>query len=120
MTYLPSQRWLRIEPVGDVAVVRFLQPRILDEEIIEYIGEELLRMVEKEGCRRMILDFRLVEAVATHLLGELLLVHKKIQAAGGRLALCEFQPSLQEIFDVLKLTLVFHICDTEEKARKSF
>ena len=116
----PSGRWLRIEPHDDVAVVHFLQPRILDEEIIDHIGQELLRLVVEEGCRRMVLDFRAVAAMATHMLGELLVLHKKIQAAGGRLVLCEFQPSLREVFDVLKLSLVFHLFDTQEEALRSF
>ena len=119
MEYAPSQRWLKVEPVGDVAFVRFLQPRILDEEVIQYIGEELVRLVD-EGCRRIVLDFRPVDAVATHMLGELLLVHKKIQAAGGRMALCEFRPHLREVFDLLKLSEVFHLYDTEQQAAESF
>lgn len=120
MGYTAPERWLRMEPAGDVVVVRFLQPRILDEEIIEYIGEELLRLIEQDGFRRMVLNFREVEAVATHLLGELLLVQKRLQAAGGRLALCEFQPSLQEVFDILRLPLVFFICASEDEAIRSF
>src|SRR5262245_18059368 len=120
MTSHPSERWLKVEPVGNIAVVRFLQPRILDEEIIDYIGQELVRLVQEEGCRRMVLDFREVDALATHMLGELLAVHKKMKAAGGRLALCEFKPSLREVFELLKLTTVFHTCETEEEALRSF
>lgn len=115
----PSQHWLRVEPIGEVAVIRFLQPRILDEEIINYIGAELLRLVD-EGCRRIVLDLSPVEAMATHMLGELLVVHKKVQAAGGRLAMCEFQPQLREVFDLLKLPQVFHVYDTEREALQSF
>jgi anti-sigma B factor antagonist len=116
----PPERWLEVEPKGDIAVVRFLQPRILDEEIIDYIGQELLRLVDKEGCRKMVLDFRQVDAMATHMLGELLVLHKKIQAAGGRLALCEFRPHLREVFEVLKLTQVFHMYESETAAMQSF
>ncbi len=113
-------RWLEITAQGDLALARFLQPRISDEEVIDYIGRELLRVVKDEGCRRLVLNFDGVEALATHMLGELLVLHKKLQAAGGRLALCSFQPRLQEVFEVLKLTQVFHIYASEREAIDSF
>lgn len=116
----PSGRWLRIEPRDEVAIVHFLQPRILDEEVIDHIGQELVRLVVEQGCRRMVLDFREVAAMATHMLGELLVLHKKLQAAGGRVVMCEFQPSLREVFEVLKLSLVFHLFETREEALSSF
>ncbi len=120
MREAPSGRWLRIEPHGEVAVVHFLQPRILDEEVIDHVGHELARLVAEEECRRMVLDFSQVAALATHMLGELLAVHKKMQAAGGRLALCGFQPSLREVFEILKLSSVFHLFETRDQALRSF
>jgi anti-sigma B factor antagonist len=119
MSQSAPQHWLKVESVGEVAVVRFLQPRVLDEEVINYIGQELLRLVT-EGCRRIVLDFRAVEALATHMLGELIVVHKRLQAAGGRLAVCELRPPLREVFELLKLSQVFHIYDTEQDALQSF
>lgn len=120
MASSPSQQWLKVEPLADTAVVRFLQPRILDEELIDHIGQELFRLIEQEGCRRMVLDFARVEVVSTHMLGELLVLHKRMRAAAGRLALCEFRPSLREVFEVLKLPAVLHTYDTEDEALKSF
>lgn len=119
MQHTPAQHWLRVEQVGDIALVRFLQRHILDEEVISYIGEELLRLIT-EGCRRIVLNLGTVEALATSMLGELLGVHKKIRAAGGRLALCEFTPQLREVFELLKLAQVFHTYDTEQEAMQSF
>lgn len=119
MQHTPSQHWLRVEQVGDIAVVRFLQRHILDEEVINYIGEELLRLVT-EGCRRIVLNLGAVEAMATNMLGELLGVHKKMRAAGGRLAVSEFTPQLREVFELLKLSQVFHTYDTEQEAMRSF
>jgi anti-sigma B factor antagonist len=118
MTAPQPQRWLHVEVVDDIAVVRFVQPRILDEEVIDHLGSELIRFVEQDGCRRMVLVFAQVDAMATHMLGELLVLHKKMKSVGGRLVLCEFRPSLREVFDLLKLDTVFHLVDTEEEALK--
>jgi anti-sigma B factor antagonist len=114
-----SHDWLEIRQAGPVTVVKFLQRQMHDEEAIDLVGEELLGLV-KNGMRNLALNFEPVRRIATHMLGELLVLHKKVHAVDGRLVLCGFNPELRETFSVLKLDQVFSIFATEEEALESF
>lgn len=111
--------WLEIRQVGPVTVAKFLQRVIHDEEAIDLVGEELIELVAK-GVHSLVLNFEPVRRIATHLLGELLVLHKRLHGVEGRLALCGFTAELRETFSILKLDQVFTIFATEEEALESF
>lgn len=115
----PSHNWLEIKQTGSVTIATFLQRQMHDEEAIDLVGEELLELVDK-GVRSLILNFEPVRRMATHLLGELLVLHKKLHALEGRMVLCGFNSELRETFNILRLDKVFSIFDTEEAALESF
>src|SRR5438552_19076865 len=101
--------WLVVEPVGDVTVVRFTLRELVKEGTVEAIGDKLTDLVEAHGCRQLILNFSTVEGVVSNMLGKLTVLHRKLEGARGRLALCEVQPPLQEVLETLRLTDVFPI-----------
>ena len=109
-----SRRWLQIEPVGDVSVVKFTQPDIVDLEIIRVLGEQLLGLVD-EG-RRVVLDFSRVKRLSTALVGKVVALHKRLNSVGGRLALCQVAPHLREALELLKLPRLVPIYDEEREA----
>jgi anti-anti-sigma factor len=111
--------WLDIRQVGPVTVVKFLQRQMHDEEAIDLVGEELRKLIE-DGVRNLVLNFQPVRRMATHMLGELLVLHKKLFAADGRLVLCGFNPELAETFTILRLDQVFTALPTEDEAVESF
>lgn len=111
---------LDVQQINDITVVAFTGCGLTDEEVIEYVGRELFRLVEDVGCRRLLLNFQRVTSMATHMLGELIVLHKKMKTAGGRLALCGLNRDLREVFEVTKLTLIFPLYDTEQEALQTF
>src|SRR5581483_8873644 len=68
MTEEPG-RYFTVETVGDVAVVRFLEPKIVSEEATQEVGEQLYRLVEGEGRTRLVLDFTGVQFLFSPALG---------------------------------------------------
>jgi anti-anti-sigma factor len=112
--------WLAVQPVGNVTVVRFTLRDIVKESTVEAIGEKLDDLVEAHGCKQLVLNLGTVEGVTSTMLGKLTGLHRRLEAAGGRLALCEVTPPLREILQVLKLTDVFPIYDDEQQAVQSF
>jgi anti-anti-sigma regulatory factor len=58
--------------------------------------------------------------MTTAMVGKLVHLKKKIEAAGGRLVLCRLDPFLLQIFKVLNLADAFSICDDEPAALGSF
>jgi anti-anti-sigma factor len=117
---MSSQRWLEFRQAGPVTVATFTTDDIFEEEEIQVIGEELARRVEGAKPPYFVLNFFTVVRLSSHMIGELMALHKKTVAAGGRLALCGLRQQLQDIFSFLKLDQIFPIYDTEEEAVRSF
>ena len=54
MSAEPRKRRLEVEEIGDVTVVNFVDRKILDEQNIQIIGEQLFELVDSEGNTRKI------------------------------------------------------------------
>jgi anti-sigma B factor antagonist len=118
---LPSYyRWLDVEQLGDVTAIRFTTRTILGDDAIGAIGQQLLGLVDSAGCRRFVLNLSNVESLSTAMIGRLVALHRRVEAAGGRLVLCGLGPFLMEIFRVLNLPEVAPIYRDEPEALRSF
>ena len=60
-----GQRRLDIEEVGDVTIARFVDKKILDENNIQVIGNQLYGLIEEDARKRIILDFSNVEYLSS-------------------------------------------------------
>jgi len=118
----PQQRRRRLEAehIGDVTVVNFVDRKILDEQNIQIIGDQLFGLVETEGLRKLLLNFGNVEYLSSAALGKLITLNKKLQAVGGRLILCNIDPQIYEVFEITKLDKFFNIQKEEQTALQAF
>lgn len=110
------RRRLEVEDIGDVTVVNFTDKKILDEQTIQTIGEQLFSLVDESGRRKLLLNFGNVEYLSSAALAKFITLHKKIQQNGGRLALCSIDPQIKEVFEITKLTRIFSIYAGEQEA----
>jgi anti-anti-sigma factor len=116
----PSQHpWLEVEQVGGVTLVRLTRRDLLDDRAINTLGNQLFSLVQDLDCRRIVLNFSNVQRLASAMLGKIIGLHKKLTAAGGRLALCKVDPALGEAFETLKLSRLFGIYKEEQEALQS-
>ena len=120
MTGQPRRRRLEVEEIGDVTVVNFVDRKILDEQNIQIIGEQLFSLVEEMGRRKLLLNFGNVEYLSSAALGKLITLNKKLQALDGRLILCNIDPQIYEVFEITKLDRFFDIQKEEQEALQSF
>lgn len=120
MTSQPRRRRLEVEDIGDVTVVNFTDRKILDEQSIQVIGEQLFSLVDEAGRRKILLNFANVEFLSSAALGKLITLNKKLQAAGGRLILCNIDPQIYEVFEITKLNKLFNIQKEEQSALQAF
>jgi anti-sigma B factor antagonist len=120
MSSQPRRRRLEVEDIGDVTVVKFTDKKILDEQNIQVIGEQLYSLVDDAGRRKLLLNFGNVEFLSSAALGKLITLNKKVQSAGGRLALCSIDSQIFEIFEITGLKRLFNIYDDEQEALQSF
>jgi anti-sigma B factor antagonist len=120
---MPGQsayRWLEIDHVGGVTVVRVVGHAIIEEPVIRTIGEELYRLVDVNGYRQLLLDFTEVKSLSSRMLAILVELNKKVKAAEGRLALCGIDPQIIQVFQVTRLDKVLHIYPDENTAILTF
>ena len=69
-------------------MVNFVDKKILDEQNIQMIGDDLFRLVDELGRRKMLLNFSNVEFMSSAALGKLIRLHQRLQLVGGKLVLC--------------------------------
>ncbi len=120
MSSQPRRRRLEVEDIGDVTVINFVDRKILDEQNIQVIGEQLFGLVDQDGRRKLLLNFGNVEYLSSAALGKLITLNKKLQAVGGRLILCNIDPQIYEVFEITKLDKFFNIQKEEQAALQSF
>jgi anti-sigma B factor antagonist len=110
---------LQVEGIGDVTEVSFLDRRILDEQNIQMLADQLFSLVDDERRLKMILNFGNVEYLSSAALGKLITLHKKLQTLNGRLVLCNINPQIQEVFVITRLDKVFNIQKDADSAYKA-
>ena len=120
MSTQPRRRRLEVEDIGDVTVINFVDRKILDEQNIQVIGEQLFGLVDQDGRRKLLLNFGNVEYLSSAALGKLITLNKKLQGVGGRLILCNIDPQIYEVFEITKLDKFFNIQKEEQAALQAF
>src|SRR3954447_19619054 len=120
MSSQPRRRRLEVEDNGEITVVNFIDRKILDEQNIQKIGEQLFSLVDELGRRKILLNFSNVEYLSSAALGKLITLNKKVNGAGGRLVLCNIDPNIYEVFKITKLNEIIKIQKDEQAALQAF
>lgn len=78
--------------------------------------DAVLRKLDAEGARRVIVDLGSVNFMCTLAIGVLLAAHKHFVERGARIALCNLSMRIRQMFVIIKLALVFETYDTLPEA----
>ena len=116
----PRRRRLEVEEIGDITVVNFVDRKILDEQNIFLIGEDLIHLVEGLGRKKVLLNFQNVDFMSSAALGKLITVHKKLQNGGGKLVLCKIAKDIHDVFKITKLDKLLVIVADEQAGLQAF
>ena len=111
---------LLVEPVNDVTVVTFKDKKILDEAVIQEVGDELFDLVDKQYKTRLLLNFENVEYLSSAALGKLITLNKRVKEENSELKLCNIIPEIYEVFRITKLNRLFEIYEEMEQALRRF
>ncbi len=115
-----KRRRLETELVNDVMIVNFTDKRILDDENIRIIGEQLFGLVDDLGCKKILLNFGNVEYLSSAIGGKLITLNKKTGGIGGKLVMCGIDPTVYEVFEITRLNKLFNIHKDEQAALQQF
>lgn len=108
---VPNAR-IRIDEADGVRIVRFLDRQLFDDRTVREVAEQLLGLLPTEGAGAgagLILDFAGVESVSSAMLGKLILLQRRMEAAGGRLRLCDVSAGLHAVIRTTNLDRLFPI-----------
>jgi len=120
MSSQPRRRRLEVEDYGDITVVNFIDRKILDEQNIQKIGEDLFSLVDELGRKKILLNFSNVEYLSSAALGKFITLNKKVQASQGKLIMCNISDDIYEVFEITKLNKLFNIQKEEQTALQAF
>lgn len=116
---MKPSRELQIEQLGEVTLVRFKLPSLIETEQTEEVGRQLSELLGL-GRRKLVIDFRDVDRVSSGLVAKIIGVHRRLEALGGRLALCHLAPDIHEVFTMLRLPQFLNIHERDVDAVRSF
>ena len=114
------RRHLRLENVDGVTVVSFVDTKIVTEENIQEVGDQLYSLVEDEGHKNLLLNFGNVQYCSSTVLGKLVSLKRKVEKSKGKLKLCCIHPDLLVPFKLTGLDKVFEIYKEEQNALDKF
>ena len=104
----------RLETISGITVITF------DAKVVPETKDPLYDLVENEGHRRLLLDFRNVHFLSSNALAILISLKRKVEAAGGRLRLCRLEPDLLDLLRITNLDRIFETSESREDALKDF
>ena len=108
---------LNTKKVEDKLIV-YLEGR-LDVSVANEVEEELAALIDKDSHKHLILNMEKVEYMSSSGFRACIATLRKLNALDGTLKLCNIRPSVKRIFDVIELTSLFDIFETEEEALKA-
>jgi anti-anti-sigma regulatory factor len=101
---------LKAEMIDGIPWVAIDMTRIVDESAILPLKRELRDLAERESLRRVILDFRRVQALSPTAADALIAFHERLKARGAKLKICEVAPAVYHVLDERGFTARVPVC----------
>ena len=113
---------IAVRQIGGVTVAELLEEQIhrLDTEMVEDISKALLTLAPQGTPVKLLVDFDRVSFMGSTLLGTLIRLSKRAAENKGALKLCSLNPSIRNMFALVKLDLILDIYPDEQTALHSF
>ncbi|MCI0640025.1 MAG: hypothetical protein L0Y72_07730 [Gemmataceae bacterium] len=102
---------------ADISCVR-LRHAAYDEIALEELGAELGRLIDEDGCRKLVLNLGpgQMDCLYSVFLAKTVNLQRRLQAAGGALALAQLSAFTKDIFRAAGLEKYFQFYATEQEA----
>jgi anti-anti-sigma factor len=104
---------------ADVPVIIIDQGRFTDENALQELYEDIVTQVEGGEIRNVVLDFELVETIASPGLSMLIRAKSKLEEKGAKLHLSGLRPNVAEVIRTTKLQQLFLVHDNVQAAQRT-
>ncbi len=108
---------LKKKKVGNIYIV-YPEGR-LDVTMATEIEDALNKLIDEENARNIILNLEGVEYMSSSGFRVCIAILRKLKSLNGNFKLSNVRPAVKRIFDVIELTSLFDIYNTEDEAIKS-
>jgi anti-anti-sigma factor len=108
MLLQPGWQSLEVKIKGD-ATEMTIPHKVFGEPNPEAFGKMVSRLADQSGRHKVQLDFARVRCLSASGLGALVMLHKRLRAAGGQLTFCNVSPQVHDIFQITGLMKLLHI-----------
>ena len=120
MSQLSHHKHLEIQDCGGITIVHFTDKMILEEAIIQKIGEDLFSLVDELERKKILLNLGNVNCLSSGILGKFITLNKKLQGTDKKLVMCNMNDDVFEPFRFTKLYKLFNIAKDQETALQMF
>ena len=111
---------LRLELMENATVAYFVDERIVDDVVIQAVGEQLYGLVERDGHKQLLLNFDEVKFMASAVIAKLFTLQRKVSKVGGVLKFCCIDKDLRVVFSLTQLDKMVEVFPDEQRALDSF
>lgn len=120
MTRNFHNRRLDVDNIDGVTVVNVLEKKLIDEDVILDIGEQLFSLVDQDGRRAIVLNLENVTFLSSAFQGRIIILNKKLRMHQGKLVLCGISKVIMPVFEITKLDKLFRIEPSLDRALACF
>ena len=105
---------LDVRKQGEVTVVCMGQQRIHDNVVLKRITDEIHAVLDGPNCQYLLLNLEGVMPPLSKLIGNLVALHRKMKAKGGKFGLCRVESEVDRTLRVMHLHQMFPIWESED------
>jgi stage II sporulation protein AA (anti-sigma F factor antagonist) len=106
---------VQIKEIAADSAVAYLHGR-LDVAVSGEIEESLLATIDAKSIKHLVLNMADVEYMSSSGFRVMIALLRKLKDLKGTLKICCVRPAVKRIFDVIELTTLFDMFETEEEA----
>ena len=108
----------KLRDYGKHIVVSFYTPTLMNATEVERVRGDLLRLVDEEKRKHLVLDFHRVQYFSSQVIGMLLTLHKRLTApaVGGSFTLCGVNTQFLDLLKVSRLDRILSIKASRKEA----
>lgn len=111
---------LEVTHVDDIAVVTFVDDKVMDVNRIQMLNDELSWLTEQDSVSKLLINLNNVRFLSSAAINKLIVLDKRMKSKGGHIRLCCLRSEVRDVFEITNLNTVFKIFDEQSDAIKSF
>jgi len=120
MDSMGAYRYFLAEKRGDTLIAQLIDSHLQGDMVAEQLKQELLRAVDAETPKMVIIDLRNVDIISTMVISTFLYANSRLGASGIKFKLAELSKPLRQIFHELHLDgAILQIYGTIDEALSS-